>query len=183
MTIQFEEIQKLEKKVKQLEDIKSRSNTNHSVELQRAQTQIENWKKSANENAIGTPLAQVKQIIWDNIINEMKEIWPYIQIMFEQKELGEKANTAISEIKDQLGTMPATTNRIIIFLNSKDKYQLEELGVEDRTKTILEVKKVLTKKNLVTQLEEKCHTLEFGINMFLSRIDALIKKDCLLFLC
>jgi len=46
--------------------------------------------------------------------------------------------------------MLATTNIIIIFLNSKDKYQLEELGVEDRTKTILEVKKFLTKKNLVT---------------------------------
>ena len=42
MSLQTKEIQKLEKKVKQLEYIKGRSDTNHSIELQRAQTRIEN---------------------------------------------------------------------------------------------------------------------------------------------
>ena len=61
----------------------------------------------------------------------------------------EKANQTISNINAQLGEMPSTTNFIIRFLNSKNRYELDDLGVDDRTETILEVKKVLTKKNLV----------------------------------
>jgi hypothetical protein len=40
-------------------------------------------------------------------------------------------------------------------LNSKTKEELEALEIEDRTKTILEVKKVLTKRGLILQLEER----------------------------
>lgn len=62
--------------------------------------------------------------------------------------------------------MPAIANKIIRFLNSENRYELDDLGVDDRTKTILEVKKVPTKKNLVVQLTEKCHTLEVAVNRF-----------------
>lgn len=68
----------------------------------------------------------------------------------------EKAKQANANINAQLGEMPATSNNIIKFLNSKNRYESDDLGVDDRTKTILEVKKVLTKKNLVLQLTEKC---------------------------
>lgn len=56
----------------------------------------------------------------------------------------EKEKQTIANINAQLGEIPATTNNIIKFLNSKNRYELD-----DRTETILEVKKVLTKKNLV----------------------------------
>jgi len=79
----------------------------------------------------------------------MNEIWPNIQVIFEQNELVEKAKEAISTTNLELGDIPATTNRIIKFLNSKNRYELEELGVADRIETILQVKKVLTKKNLI----------------------------------
>ena len=39
--------------------------------------------------------------------------------------------------------MPEEASRIIQFLNSKNKYELQELDIADRTDTILEVKKVL----------------------------------------
>jgi len=44
------------------------------------------------------------------------------------------------------------------------------------TGTILEVKKVLTKRNLINQLEENCETLELGVNIFFNKIEALNKK-------
>jgi hypothetical protein len=53
---------------------------------------------------------------------------------------------------------------------------LDDLGVDDITYTILEVKKVLKNKNLVVQLIEKCHTLEVAVNKFFTRIEALNKK-------
>ena len=52
-------------------------------------------------------------------------------------------------------------------------YELDDLGIDDRTKSILEVKKVLTKKNLILELEEKCHSLEITVQRFFSRIEPL----------
>lgn len=80
----------------------------------------------------------------------------------------EKAEQTISSILNaELGEMPSTTNRIIMFLNSKNRYDMDDLGVDDRTET---------KNNLVVQLMEKCHTLEVEVNMIFTRIDALNKK-------
>jgi len=72
--------------------------------------------------------------------------------------------------------MPIEASNIIIFLNSKSKYELEELGISERTATILEVNKVLTKRNLIDQLEERCETLELQVNKFANKIEALIQK-------
>lgn len=72
--------------------------------------------------------------------------------------------------------MPTKSNRIIKFMNSKNRYELEEMGVVDRTETILHVKKVLTKNNLTIQLEEKCQNLELTVNGFFNRIELLTQK-------
>ena len=61
-------------------------------------------------------------------------------------------------------------------MNSKSSHELEQLQVADKTTTILEVKKVLNKKSLVTQLEERCHQLEIGVSRFFNRIEPLNKK-------
>jgi len=46
-----------------------------------------------------------------------------------------------------LGGMPTQANEIIKFLNSKTKEELEELKIQDRTETILEVKKFWPREN------------------------------------
>lgn len=61
--------------------------------------------------------------------------------------------------REKLGEMPTEAANIIRFLNSKSIYDLEEVGVIDRTTTILEVNKSLTKRNRIDQLEERCETL------------------------
>jgi len=71
----------------------------------------------------------------------MNEIWPSIQIICEQKEFVEKAKEAISATNTELGDMTTTKNRIIKFLNARNKYELEELAVAYRKETILQVKK------------------------------------------
>jgi len=88
----------------------------------------------------------------------------------------ENAKQTIPTINAELGEMPATTKNIIKFLNSKNRYEADDLGVDDRIETTLEVKKVITKKNLVVQLIEKCHTLGVVVNGFFTRIDGLNKK-------
>jgi hypothetical protein len=60
-----------------------------------------------------------------------------------------KSKEVIDKIKEELGEIPIEASELIRFLNSKNKQELEELEIEDRTKTILEIKKVLTKKGLM----------------------------------
>jgi len=60
-----------------------------------------------------------------------------------------KAHEAIETISKEIEDMPEVATEVIKFLNSKDSYELEELGINDRTTTILEVKKIITKKNLI----------------------------------
>jgi hypothetical protein len=61
-------------------------------------------------------------------------------------------------------------------LNSETKEELETLEIEDRTKTILEIKNILTKKGLMLQLEEKAQTMDIGVQRFFSKVDSLHKK-------
>jgi hypothetical protein len=75
-----------------------------------------------------------------------------------------------------LGDMPTQANEIIRFLNSKNREELEELKIEDRTETIIEVKRVLTKRSLMLQLEEKVQIMDQGVQRFFNKIDALQKK-------
>ena len=94
----------------------------------------------------------------------------------------EKARESISATNEELGDMPVADNRIIKFLNSRNWYELEELGVADKIETILQVKKVLTKKILNVQLEEKCENMELIVNRFFNKIQPLIKKVSPLYL-
>ena len=58
----------------------------------------------------------------------MNEIWPSIQIIFEQRDLIGIVNDAIDKENRELAKMPKTTNNIIKFLNSKNRFELEALG-------------------------------------------------------
>jgi hypothetical protein len=59
--------------------------------------------------------------------------------------------------------MPAEATEIIKFLKSKAREELEELKIEDKTETILEVKRVMTKRGLMLQLEEKVQAMDIGV--------------------
>ena len=67
-------------------------------------------------------------------------------------------------MKIELGKRPRDATTLIQFLNSKNKYQLQELEIEDRIDTILEVKKVLTKRDLMHKLEEKGKEMQVIVN-------------------
>ena len=51
-------------------------------------------------------------------------------------------------------------------LNSRTKHELEKLGIQDMTDTILEVGNFLNIRNLMLQLENKCQNLEVQIKKF-----------------
>ena len=87
-----------------------------------------------------------------------------------------EASEAIQKVKEELGKKLEEDTEIIKFLNSKNKQELEEIGISGRTKTILEVKKVISKRNLMTQFEDKCQTMELVVNRFMIKFVVLRQK-------
>lgn len=115
-------------------------------------------------------------MLWANIIDSVNYIWTSIQVIFEQTELVKVATEAIQKVREELGDQPEEANRLIHLLNSKNKYELHELGVEDRTEAILEIKKVLSKRDLMLNLEEKCHNMQVAIDKFMAKFQILRDK-------
>jgi hypothetical protein len=75
--------------------------------------------------------------------------------MFEQHDLVQRSKQVNDKINGELAEMPTEVHEIIKFLNSKSKEELEALQIEDKTETILKFKRVLTKKGITLQLEER----------------------------
>lgn len=61
-------------------------------------------------------------------------------------------------------TKPSKATDVIKVLNSKNKEEIEDINISKRTTTILEIKKVLQKRNLIIQLETKCQTLDIFVD-------------------
>jgi len=166
ISIQTKEIKKLQNQLKTLQHMKAVEDSSHAAELQRARGQIEVLQKEVKDPYLGNTLGLVKDIIWEEIIESIKDIWPYSRIFFYQKDLLEKSQEPIETISNQLEDMREISTDIVMFLNSQDNYELQELGIDDRTSTILEVKRVITKKNLILQFEEKCNSANVIVQNF-----------------
>lgn len=78
----------------------------------------------------------------------------------------EKAQVEIQKARASLGNMPEQANRLIHFLNTHTREQLAALEIRDRTSTIFTVKKVLTMRNFIQNLERKCQEMQMEINAF-----------------
>lgn len=95
------------------------------------------------------PLAEIRRILWANIFQSITDIWTSIQVIHEQIDLVKVAQEEIQRARDSLGHMPEQANRLIQFLNTHTKEQLENLDFRDRMATILTIKRVLTMRNFI----------------------------------
>ena len=97
-------------------------------------------------------MREINEILWDNIIELIKSIWPSIQAIFEQNDLIKIAQEEINRTRDELRGRPEQANQLIQFLNTWTKQQLAVLGIEDRTGTILEINRVFIKTTFMQNL-------------------------------
>jgi len=86
------------------------------------------------------------------------------------------AQVEIQKARTLLGHMPEQANRLIHFLNTHTSEELAALEIRDRTGTIQTVKRVLTMKNFIQNLERKCQDMQVGINAFTEKFTVLQEK-------
>jgi len=176
MSIQAIELKKLREQMTSLE-------TNYELaQIQNKEEEIKNRgmeeriKVLEKDLTLEKPLGDMKIILWANIIDSINDIWPSIQVIFEQTELIKVAMEDIQKTKEELGDKPKEENQLIDFLNSRNRYHLDELQIEDRTSTNIEIKKVLTKRNLMLNLEKRCHSIQVDIDSFMLKYGILREK-------
>ena len=82
-------------------------------------------------------------------------MWRSIQTIYEQIDLIRVAQVEIQKTRALLGHMPEQANRLIHFLNTNTSEELEALDIRDRTSTILDIKRVLTMRTLMQNLDRR----------------------------
>ena len=85
--------------------------------------------------------------------------------------------TIIEHTKVEIEHKLTEARMIIKMLNSKTKDEHEEFNIQDRKDVVMEVKRVLTKKNLMVQLENKCKELELEGKRFIRKFNVLHEKE------
>jgi alanyl-tRNA synthetase len=83
MSIQGEEIRKLQEEVKNLQELKSMFQASHQEKMHKYQRISQQLQQLEKEIAMEKTLAQAKENIWVYIKKSMLEILPSIQIIFE----------------------------------------------------------------------------------------------------
>lgn len=110
MSTQTNEVNRLKEQIKSIEDEKKLDQIMHKNETQKSNRLNERIQKLEKELTLKEPLAQAKQLLWTNIIDSVNDIWPSIQLIFEQNDWskrlvrqfkGLEPNLAISQKKPQ----------------------------------------------------------------------------------
>lgn len=176
MKLQVTELQKVKDKFITLEQKYDVSKFNFAGEVRKSKGLTQQVKTLEKDLTFENPLNDIKKILWTNIINSINDIWSSIQIIFEHIDLVKVALQEIEKTKEELGGKPEEAIRLIKFLNSRNKHQLEQLNIKDRTVTILEIKNVLTKRSLMQGLERKCQNMQEDIDEFMEKFGILKSK-------
>lgn len=133
MKLQVSELKQVKEQLSKMEINYDLSKIN-IVEKTREIKALENKVKTLEKYlTFDKPLAEVKKILWANITQSINDVWPSIQVIFEQIDLVKAAQGEIQKTKAQLGQMPDEANRLIHFLNTRNSEPLEELGITDST--------------------------------------------------
>ena len=103
MSLQTNEINRLKKVIENLEDTKKLSQINAKTHEQRASRLNVELKDLQKYLTLKEPISYVKNQLWSKIIEAINDVWPSIQVIYEQRDLLKEAQAEIQKTKDELG--------------------------------------------------------------------------------
>jgi len=176
LRLQVSELKQVKEKLAKVEKSYDKSKLSVAEKIREVKA-LENKVRTLEKDlTLDKPLAEIKGILWTNINQSLSNVWPFIQTIFEQVDLVNVAHGEIKKSRALLGQMPDQANQLIHFLNYRNREHLERLGIPDRTDTILEIQRVLTKRTLMQNLEKRCQDMQVEINSFMERFTVLQNK-------
>ena len=86
------------------------------------------------------------------------------------------AKVEVQKTRAILEQIPEQANMLINFLNNKTSEELAALDIRDITGTILDIKRVLTMRNLMKNLDRRCQDMQVEIDSFTDKFIVLNQK-------
>ena len=90
----------------------------HTIEIKRLEKLV---KALENDLSLEKPLREINEIIWNNSIQSIIDIWSFIQIIFEQNDLVKIALEEIDKAREELRDRPEQENQLIQCLNNQTR--------------------------------------------------------------
>ena len=110
MSIQANELKKLREQVTSLETNCKLAQIQHKKETQRNRRMVERIKALEKDLTLQEPLGDMKEILWANIIDSINDVWPSIQIIFEQIELVQNGYRGNPQDRGRIGNKTEEAN-------------------------------------------------------------------------
>lgn len=170
---QMTELKDAKAKLAQMEEKYDKSKQQVAEKTREAKALDKRIKELEKEMIMGKAITELKKVIWIKIGQSITDQWQSIETIHDHMDSLGRAYAEYQRARASLGSMPEVANRMINVLNNRTGIQLANLGIRDRTDTILLIKRVLTLRNYVQALERKCHDIQFEVNNFGTKIAAL----------
>ena len=167
------ELKEAKEKLAKLEEKYDKSKQNLAEKTREVRTLEKRIKDLEKELTLEKTLIEVKKILWAKIGQSITDQWQSIEAIHDQIELIKLAQFENQKARASLGNMPEIANRMIQVLNHRTGTQLAEMGIRNRTDTILLIKRVLTLRNYVQELDRKCQEMQTEVNEFIAKITTL----------
>ena len=106
MSIQATKLKKLRDQVTSLETSCELAQIQNKEEARKNQRMVERIRILEKDLTLENPLGDIKDILSTNIIDSINDIWPSIQVIFEQTELVKIAMEAIQKQRKNCETSP-----------------------------------------------------------------------------
>ena len=173
LELQMAELKKAKEKLTKLEEKYDKSKQNVAEKTREVKALEKRIRELEKELTLDKTIAEVKKILWAKIGQSITDQWQSTETIHEQIDLINLAQFENQKARASLGNMPELANRMIQVLNNRAGAQLAEIGIKNRTDTILLIKRVLTLRNYVQTLERKCQEMQTEVNEFIAKITAL----------
>lgn len=116
-------------------------------------------------------LIKARKIIRDDIISKMKKIWEHIKLFAEQKYAIKTTKFLILSSKYGSSKNARTIEKFIRYLIEKLVDDLREMDIIDRTGVVIEVSKMIQRRETRDRAKECVNDLEKLVATFYSSFD------------
>lgn len=104
-------------------------------------------------------LIKAKTIIWDHIHREVKKVKDYLILLDKERELASTCMNNATLMIGNMGDKPTLAQNVINFHNSRNKAQLQFVGVTNRFDLLFQAKKYVIKDSLAKEVIAKANHL------------------------
>lgn len=105
-------------------------------------------------------LLEDRQLVWDEIIEEMNLNWDHVTLMHEKKVASRDYRQFIMNAKEEGKNNSQISKRFIFFVSERPTEELRPIDVEDRVSVVMGISKVIFKEEARVRVEQCIRVLQ-----------------------